>query len=153
MTGQKHSEPADGALGRQDRSVHAAKTLPKGPETVSLRDEKEALWNEAVTKARQAIYDADGRGMVGRSRNYLADRVARAILAERREILSLLPPKGWRLVPESPTTAMKLAPRYVIADIAHDVWNLMLKAAPNHPGFPDSSTAAPVTKTVGVGNG
>ncbi|WP_427023031.1 hypothetical protein ACP4J4_10340 [Aureimonas ureilytica] len=34
--------------------------------------------------ARKAIYE-DGRGMIGANRNYLEYRVARAILAERRE--------------------------------------------------------------------
>jgi len=40
-------------------------------------------WLEASALARDAIH-ASGRGMIGRERNYLQDRVARAILAERR---------------------------------------------------------------------
>lgn len=44
----------------------------------------ERQWEEAVQKARKAIYD-DGRGMIGANRNYLQDRVARAILAEQKE--------------------------------------------------------------------
>ncbi len=49
----------------------------------------ELVWEQAVEKARKAIYD-DGRGMNGRNRNYLADRVARAILAERKEAAAAL---------------------------------------------------------------
>lgn len=49
-------------------------------------------WDEAVTKARQAIYD-DGRGMIGRNAGYLQDRVARAILAERKEASDALASK------------------------------------------------------------
>lgn len=49
-------------------------------------------WEEAVAKARKAIYD-DGRGMIGRNRNYLQDRVARAILAERKEAADVLASK------------------------------------------------------------
>lgn len=49
----------------------------------------ELVWEQAVEKARKAIYD-DGRGMNGRNRNYLADRVARAILAERKEAADAL---------------------------------------------------------------
>lgn len=49
-------------------------------------------WEEAVAKARKAIYD-DGRGMIGRNRNYLQDRVARAILAERKEAADALASK------------------------------------------------------------
>ena len=37
-------------------------------------------WDEAMILARRAIYDADGRGMVGRGRNHIQERVARAIL-------------------------------------------------------------------------
>ena len=37
----------------------------------------------ACEAARRAIYDTDGRGMVGRNRNYLEYRVARLLLADR----------------------------------------------------------------------
>ena len=49
----------------------------------------ELAWDQAVEKVRKAIYD-DGRGMNGRNRNYLAYRVARAILVERKEAADAL---------------------------------------------------------------
>ena len=47
-----------------------------------MTDIPEDAWSEAKAIARKAVW-ADGRGMIGRERNYLEDRVARAILADR----------------------------------------------------------------------
>ena len=47
-----------------------------------MTDIPEDAWSEAKAIARKAVW-ADGRGMIGRERNYLEDRIARAILADR----------------------------------------------------------------------
>ena len=57
-------------------------------------------WDDAVTLARKAIYDTDGRGMVGRGRNHLDERVARALIHHERRIRSAL-------VTAAPTTPGK----------------------------------------------
>jgi hypothetical protein len=49
----------------------------------------ETSWVAAKAEARKAIYDT-GRGMIGRERNYLEDRVARAILAAEKRAEALL---------------------------------------------------------------
>jgi hypothetical protein len=38
-------------------------------------------WDEAMKLATRAVHDDDGRGMVGRGRNHLVERVARALSA------------------------------------------------------------------------
>lgn len=47
-----------------------------------MTDIPEDAWSEVKAIARKAVW-ADGRGMIGRERNYLEDRIARAILADR----------------------------------------------------------------------
>lgn len=86
MTGQKHSATGDRLA--DERSVHAAKSLPKGPETVSLRDELRAVINDLRTEKDKWA----GTGAYA-PMNAAANRI--------ENTLSLLPPKGWRLVPES----------------------------------------------------
>lgn len=49
----------------------------------------EISWDDAVILARKAIHD-DGRGMIGRNRNYLESRVARMLVHHDRETLSRL---------------------------------------------------------------
>ena len=46
-----------------------------------MTDIPEDAWSEAKAIARKAVW-ADGRGMIGRERNYLEDRIARAIMAD-----------------------------------------------------------------------
>lgn len=48
--------------------------------------DQETKWEDAVALARKAIYDADGRGMVGAGRNHLIERVARALIQHERRI-------------------------------------------------------------------
>jgi len=55
-----------------------------------MQTDKEQQWEVASAKARAAIYDTDGRGMIGAGRNYLQDRVARAILASEKEAVAQL---------------------------------------------------------------
>jgi len=51
-----------------------------------MNDRDRALtYEEAEKLALRAIHDADGRGMVGRGRNHLHQRVARAILSAARD--------------------------------------------------------------------
>jgi len=55
-------------------------------ERATLTDKRQALtYEEAEKRALRAIHDADGRGMVGRGRNHLHQRVARAILSAARD--------------------------------------------------------------------
>ena len=44
----------------------------------------EDMPEDVKAAATSAVYGADGRGMIGLGRRFLQDRVARAILAERR---------------------------------------------------------------------
>lgn len=46
----------------------------------------ETTWDEAIKLALEAIHDKDGRGMIGRGRNHLQERVARAIIQHERRI-------------------------------------------------------------------
>jgi len=50
---------------------------------------QETSWDEAMTLARRAIYDTDGRGMVGRGRNHLIERVARLLIQRERRVLDI----------------------------------------------------------------
>lgn len=54
------------------------------PEDV-MQAAREDRWLEAKALARKAIWAEDGRGMIGRERNYLEDRIARAILSEQEK--------------------------------------------------------------------
>lgn len=48
----------------------------------------ETTWDDAIKIARTAIYDSDGRGLIGRGRNHLVERVARAIIQHERRLRS-----------------------------------------------------------------
>lgn len=63
-------------------------------------------WEDAVTLAQEAIW-ADGRGMIGRNRNHLVERVARAIVHHEKRILSALEtaPQNTQPDPEAPANA------------------------------------------------
>lgn len=76
-----------------------------------MNDRDRALtYEEAEKLALRAIHDADGRGMVGRGRNHLHQRVARAILSAARDEGRAEGLGGeWVMVPREPTEAMLAA--------------------------------------------
>lgn len=71
---------------------------------MTLTDEDRALtYEEAERLALLAIHDVDGRGMVGRGRNHLHQRVARALLSAARQASTQGPGEGWQPIETAPT--------------------------------------------------
>lgn len=109
---------------------------------MTLTDEDRALtYEEAERLALLAIHDVDGRGMVGRGRNHLHQRVARALLSAARDEGRAEGLGGeWVMVPREPTSEMLKAAgdyadecaiqNYGGAPDAEGVWDAMLAAAP-----------------------
>ena len=55
-------------------------------------------YEDAEKIALQAIHDTDGRGMIGRGRNHLHQRVARALLSAARQARTQGPGEGWEVL-------------------------------------------------------
>jgi len=69
-----------------------------------MNDRDRALtYEEAEKLALRAIHDADGRGMVGRGRNHLHQRVARAILSAARDEGRAEGLGGWKPIETAPS--------------------------------------------------
>jgi len=110
-------------------------------ERATLTDKRQALtYEEAEKRALRAIHDADGRGMVGRGRNHLHQRVARAILSAARDEGRAEGLGGeWVMVPREPTSEMLVAAteEWLCVrsqeDRAEFIWDAMLAAAPAPP--------------------
>ena len=97
-------------------------------------------YEDAEKIALQAIHDTDGRGMIGRGRNHLHQRVARALLSAARQARTQGPEEGFVVVPVEPTREMLKAAgdyadecarlNYGGAPDAEGTWSAMLAAAP-----------------------